>query len=139
VAYSYNPTLSSDLDKIRFLLGDTVINEMQLLDEEISGLLLMQPAMGQAAAAGAKAIAAKWALHVDNKNSELSVNASQRFEHYMKLAKDLEKRGTDPFSGKTYVSAGVKMGGISITENIELANNKDNIPITFFSGVFQNG
>jgi len=131
MAQTYDPSLTTDLDKVRILIGDTVEGSMQLLDEEITGILGIQASLGRAASAACKAIASKYALQVDTKNGKLSVSASQRFKHYMELADDLSKRGSDPFDGKNYVAAGMKAGGLSIQEGLNDDQDVDRVSEVF--------
>lgn len=45
---TYDPTLETDADKVRFLIGDTTPSTAQLSDEEIEAALGMETATGAA-------------------------------------------------------------------------------------------
>jgi len=49
VSATYDPTLATDRDWVRFLTGDTNVASPLLSNEEIDGLLLVQTATGEAA------------------------------------------------------------------------------------------
>lgn len=49
MAYSYNPSLSDDVSKLRFLLDDTVEEFAEFQDEELQALIDIQGSVEQAA------------------------------------------------------------------------------------------
>lgn len=91
-SYSGNPN-SSDIDRIRFLSGDTDSNAPLLQDEEIEFLLSIQVSPTKAARAAVDAILVKLAQEVDYTIGPEKVSASQRFEQYRMVAKNLANLG----------------------------------------------
>lgn len=91
-SYTGNP-LTSDLDLIRLLIGDTDIDEQLLTDAE---LIYFNSTFGfpyGSAAQAARAIAAKYARMVNTRNSVLWVYGASRFDHYMALINQFEDQG----------------------------------------------
>jgi len=92
MTWSYNTSLATDKDKVRFYIGDTDTNDQLLQDEEINFLLAEMSNVLLAAAHAAKAIAAKFSRQADKAVGDLRISLSQKARAYMSLAADLEKR-----------------------------------------------
>jgi len=92
MTWSYDSSLATDKDKVRFYIGDTDTNDQLLQDEEISFLLAEVSNVLLAAAHAAKAIAAKFSRQADKAIGDLRISLSQKARTYMTLAADLEKR-----------------------------------------------
>lgn len=65
MSYSYNTSLPSDLDWVRFLIGDTDSTNVRLQNEEILGLIAEETATGKglkyfAAAAALASLHLRW-------------------------------------------------------------------------------
>lgn len=89
---TYDPTLESPKDKVRHLIGDIQDYEF-LSDKEIE--LELELAGGDLYRAGAeccRAIAARVARNSDVRFSTLWQDSSQVYDHYTKLAVELERR-----------------------------------------------
>lgn len=123
--------LSTDLDKVRFLIGDTDSADQLLQDETINGVLAIQAQVGYAAAVCADMIAAKYARQVNTSNSRLSVSAAERYQHFKDLAKDLRKRAANPFSGSKSLPTNTKVGGRLKSERNSMDDATDTIQPTF--------
>jgi len=89
--YSGDPT-ASDLDGVRFLVGDVDEDEQLLSDEEIEYLLSQYSDSRMAAARAARAIAARFARQVDERVGDMALTLSQRVRHFTALADELESR-----------------------------------------------
>jgi hypothetical protein len=89
--YTGDPEVRS-LDKVRFLIGDTLSSDWQFSDAEISSLLTTEGSPLSAAVAGAHALAAKYARLIDTSTGDISKAFSQRMENYKELAKRLKER-----------------------------------------------
>lgn len=93
--YSGNPG-NSDLDELRFLIGDVDASDPQLTDEEVTYLTSVSKDGGAgysnypAAVAACRALAAKYAKKIDKTTGSLSISYSQKYQHYLELAKELE-------------------------------------------------
>jgi hypothetical protein len=88
-SYNSNP-LTSNLDAVRFLVGDTDITDTQLQDEEITYLLTVEGGVRFAAYKAAKAIASKYARKVDRNVGDLRISFSQKYRQYLDLAQALK-------------------------------------------------
>lgn len=68
--FSYAGTLDTDLDRLRFHLGDTVDgagprpNDDNFSDAELGGLIAVEGSWQRAVAAGFEALASAWSRHV---------------------------------------------------------------------------
>ena len=93
MAFTYNPSLATTLDWIRFRLGDTDSSwptGMRLEDEEINFVLSEAGNRLLAALQCARALRARFARAADTNNAGLSVAASQRFEQLGEIIRELE-------------------------------------------------
>lgn len=89
-SYSGDPA-DSDKDQIRFLVGDTNIDDQLVTDEEIAfNLALFPSTVGKpnyrAAAETAEAIASEFARKADKSVGPLSIQAKQQRDHYIEMA-----------------------------------------------------
>ena len=75
------------------------------------------------AAATARSIAADFAGAVDKKAADVSISASQKFDHYTKLAAQLERQAGKFSLGATSVYA----GGISQSDKATREDNSDRV------------
>lgn len=87
-SYSGNPA-DSDLDRLRFLIGDVDSNDQQLSDEELNFLLAQNSIIVQAAVGACDAIIAKYSRLVDQKTGDIDTKYSQRIAAYENLKKAL--------------------------------------------------
>lgn len=124
--YSGNPA-SSNRDAVRFLIGDTDTTDQQLQDAEIDWLLVENPNPNMAAAHACEALAAKYARQVSTTNLSLSVSAGDRQAQYLMLATKLRRQAQD--GGATMF-----VGGTSIAEKLERAENADEVQPAFQIG-----
>jgi len=129
MTWTYDPSISTDRDKVRLLIGDTDTSDQQLSDEEIAYLLTANGSVGLAGAEACEALAAKYARQVDTKNGVLSVAASQRYKAYVDKARslrELETRYCEVFAG-----------GLSIDAKDSLADDDDLVQPRFRRGMFK--
>lgn len=125
--YSCDPG-SSLKDEVRFLLGDTDIDDQLIKDEEIAFLLgRFESALG-AAIQGAWSIAAKFARLTDEKTGDISVSHSKLAQQFRDLASQLQDQ-----IGQSSIQ--VFAGGISMSdvdtrnEDIDRVDNQFEIGI----------
>jgi len=84
---TYDDNLSTDRDKVRFLIGDTDDDNQMLSDNEIAFLLTQENSnLLLASASACEAIAAKFARDVNYRFSTMWQDASDAYAHYMQLA-----------------------------------------------------
>lgn len=99
--YSQNPA-GSELDAVRFEIGDTTQADQELQDEEIEYVILQEDNLKYAAAAACDRIAAKYARKVQKSVGSLQISMQQKFEQYSKLASRIRARAGSapiPFAG----------------------------------------
>lgn len=91
MAWNYDPAQlgTSTLMQVRFEVGDTDSTDQQLQDEEIAYVLTIENGVIGAAARCCETLARKFARLADHNLGPAGVKASQQFEHYSKLAKEL--------------------------------------------------
>jgi hypothetical protein len=129
MSYTGNPG-SSDIDKVRFLLGDTDETSEQLTDDEITWMLTEETDAYAAASLGASALAAKYARLADRDVGDLSIKYSQLSKNFSALAKQLENQGATSAAGfKPYC------GGISISDKDSQKADADRVPPSFRIGI----
>lgn len=126
--YSGDPSIS-DLDAVRFLVGDTDSSDPQISNEEITFLLAQEGNTYKAAAGAAKSIMAKYARLADKSVGDLSISYSQRQAAYEKLAESLT-------TSASMRSAVPLAGGISVADKLVQEQDPDRVKPVFFRGQF---
>jgi hypothetical protein len=111
--YSGDP-LGNPKDRVRFLIGDTDMENPRAYDPEIQFRLSLHPNPWLAGALVAESLAARRADEINNSIGELREEARARQEKYERLAAML--RGDDGVSGR----AGTTTGGGTIPANLPL-------------------
>ncbi len=123
MSFSFDGDMSSPVNQVRVLTGDTDPSEPQLQDETITMFTVGGPlAAGSiylAAAQCCEAIASAYARQVNIKIGTSGANLEPRMQHYRARAKDLRRQnvlfgGVVPYSG-----------GISIADEMTIAGNSD--------------
>lgn len=114
-SYSGNPA-SSNLDQVRFLIGDTDAAQSQLSNEEIEYTLGSKPPKG-AAAECARAIAAKYARLVTRSVGDLNVTYKELQENYTKLAERLDAQSASEDAGVQVFAGGIFTADRVIQDN----------------------
>lgn len=106
MSFSYEkPT--TDLKRVRLLVGDTNDARVLLEDAEIQFFLDEEGGIYAAAAAAADALAAKFAGDIAVNRASGSLSKDQRFDHYQKLARALRLKGfgkAESFAGGRLIS-----------------------------------
>lgn len=100
--YSGSPS-TSDLDAVRFLMGDTDESDPQLTDSEINWLLTQETNIYYAAAMGADTVSAKYSSVINRSVGSLSIGVGEKAERWSSLATRLRAqaaaRGATPYMG----------------------------------------
>ncbi len=92
MAFTYAGTLSTDLDKVRFYIGDTVSSagpkpsDGNFTDAELSGLITAEGSWQRAVAGAFETLSSVWAGRVDHTAGPRSKSMSQVADRYAKLA-----------------------------------------------------
>ena len=108
MAFTYGGDPSnSNLETVRFLIGDTDTIDQLLQDAEITYLLTIESKLYDAAATACETIAAKFARKADTSNGTLSEKASQRslaYERRASLLRSKVNRKVQVFAGGLTIS-----------------------------------
>lgn len=92
MTFTYNGTLATDLDEIRFKIQDVTSGSGPLpggtnfTDEEINGLLTHEGTVERTVAALYEALATRWSIYVDTRIGPRDEKLSQVAERYQNLA-----------------------------------------------------
>lgn len=134
--WTYNAAqiAANPLYQLRLLIGDTVQNDKQLLDEEINYLLtLWNNNIFLAAAQCARGLQAKFARLVDVVQGEMKTNYSNKSKMYALMAVQLQSQGQNR-GGATKAYA----GGISVADKTTQVENADRVAPQFNLGMDDN-
>jgi len=126
--YSGNPA-SSDKDAVRFHLGDVNGDEQLVYDEEITYALSQERDVNGAVAACAEAVAALLSREASIKVGPLSVDLSDKAEHFWALAK--------MYRARSLVYALPSVGGISIDGKDTIRDDDDRVRPFFKRAMFR--
>lgn len=92
MAFTYSDPSNSNLEEVRFLIGDTDSTDQQFQDAEITYLLTSEGSVTAAAVAAVRALIAKYARKVNKSVGDLRLSYSDRTAHYKDLLKTLQAR-----------------------------------------------
>jgi hypothetical protein len=136
--WTYDPTLPTPKDQVRFLMGDTIAEDPQMQDEEIDALLTATGgAVGTAAVVGVRSLAAKYSRQADYWVGDLKLLASQRAQAYLRLGGQLAEMGESLLT-ISRVHQIPFAGGISVSQKELLALDADWPPTSFKKGMHDN-
>ena len=119
--YSGDPR-TSNKDAIRYLMGDVVSSEPQVMDAEIMFALSQRTSIYGAAATVCRALASKLSREADTMDKDLRDAVSQRARAYGRMAADYENQASFRSGAMPYA------GGISIADRTQQINNTDRVP-----------
>lgn len=103
--YSGDPS-ASDLDAVRFLIGDTDVSNLILTDSEVNFLLTEEGNKYSAASRAALSMAATFGRKADKSVGDLSIRYSDRRQHYLELATKLADHASMKGSALTGITGG---------------------------------
>lgn len=89
MTWSYNPALSTNLDRVRFLIGDTNTNDQLLANEEITWILTQQSDVYSAAAFACRGLQAKYARKATKSVGDLSIQWAEIANNFRDLHREL--------------------------------------------------
>lgn len=93
MTWSYQDTMPTDKDKVRFYVGDTVSTSQKLSDQEINFALTEAGSPRLAAALCCDRLAAQFTALVDTTVGTLRIAHSNKAAQYQKMAATLRARG----------------------------------------------
>lgn len=112
---TFNPDLSTPIDRVRFRLGDTDINTAQVQNESIQYYLDQNLSELMAASKVAASLAARYARLADFNVDDQMTKVSTLFEHFRKLSIDLANEAAEaptPNSNPAAFGGGIINTGI---------------------------
>lgn len=128
--YSGNPA-ASNLDALRFTIGDTNSADQQMSDEEMLYLISAHGSVRAAAIAACDALVAKHATGgtgVDKTVGDLSISGSQRAASFAALRDRLIRQSA--------LAAAPMAGGISVADKVATEDDTDRTSPSFRRGQF---
>lgn len=129
--YSGDPT-TTPKDAVRFLVGDTVEADPQVMDPEITFALTQRASPYGAAAVICRALAARLAREADTVDKDIRTTLSQRSKAYLMMASDYEMQASFRSGASPYA------GGISIADRSRQIGNTDRVQPNFNIGMTDN-
>jgi len=114
---TYDDALSTDRDRVRFHIGDTVSGagprpaDRNFTDDEIAGMVTNEGSWQRAVANGLERLAREWNRHTTFKADGLSVNRSDIAKGYRADALDWRKRFG--YTVPAYVAGQINVDGYS--------------------------
>jgi len=124
MAATYDPTMTTDKDKVRFLIQDTVVASAMLQDEEIAFMLTLYPSFRLAAANCADICSSKFASMAESKTiGNLSLSYGDKSKKYAQLANSLRMQASKvimPYAG-----------GISQSDKQTIEEDQDRVDPSF--------
>ena len=131
MSFSFNESLTSDLDKVRLRIGDTDSEEVLLSNETINALLTIRNDVVLASIDCIEAILGKFAREIDRQALGLGGPRSKKTTHYQALLKELRAEAARG-------STGVFFGGGSIAEKESIREDTDKPLAPFRLNQFKN-
>jgi len=125
MAVTYNESLASDRDRVRFAIGDTIEDsgpkpaDGNFTDPEINGLVTLEGSWQRAVAAAFETLASLWAVHATFNADGMSVSQSDIAASYREQAADWRRR----FGS----SAGASAGSLNVTRADGYSDDLDNV------------
>lgn len=133
MTFTYDNTLSTNLAKVRFRIGDTDSADPLFTDEEIGALLSSEGSVLKAALACCRSLAARFARKADAAIGMVRENLSQVSKRFGELCGDLESQ----ISAEAEASAdgaGATLTGMSISDNAASRDDADRYPDSVYLG-----
>ena len=117
MAFTFDPALSTDRDKVRFKIGDVDSGAPLLQDETVDALLVINAGVLETSIAAVKAILAKLSRDADKTALGITSNLSQKSAQYRAVLRDLEAEAED--------CPTIYFGGASRSETLDLESDPD--------------
>jgi len=133
VTWSYDTTLDTDLDRVRFYIADTDTTDQQFSNEEITAMLAIETNVLRCAARFARALATKYARDVSRAIGSLAITAaSERAKTMAQMADSLEAKA----ASSAAVNAVPFVGGRTTAQRDRLDADTGTVKPRFSRGQF---
>lgn len=130
--YSVEGIANSPLFQVRYLIGDTMMNDQQAQDEEINFALTQRPSIYGAAAMVSRSLAGKFSRLVDTVAKDLRTTLSTKARNYLRMAMEFETQAAVRSGAMPYA------GGISLSDKARQEQDSDRVPPQFDLGMQDN-
>lgn len=121
MAFTYADPSNSNLEAVRFLIGDTDSAKAQLTDAEINYLLTESGSdVYLSASSACLSLASKYARMVDKEVGDLALDYSQRQKAYIELSKELKRQMARKKSPNIFCGGLTTAGKETYTDNTAL-------------------
>lgn len=134
MTWSYDDTLATDKDKVRFFIGDIDTNDKLISDEGIEAMIEAFGNLYDAAAAIADSIAGQFARSSSLSIDGFSIRSSERANEFRALAASLRRQGQAAAGGL----GAPFVGGVSRSEMESVNADTDRVQPAFREGLFDN-
>lgn len=131
MSWSYDESLPTDRDKVRFRIGDIDTEEQLLSNETLDTLLVIRNDVVLASIDAVEGILAKFAREIDRQALGLGGPRSQKTLHYRELLKELRAQAARG-------STGIFFGGGSVAAKTSILNDTDKPKAPFRLNQWQN-
>ncbi len=129
--FTYNDAdLTTDLNKVRRLVGDVNSTSPEFQDEEMNFFIDEEANIYSAAALACTNLAVRYAQHIDKSLDGFSLSASQKYEHYKELAAEYTAKAKVKGTPQVY------SGGISVSDKTTIEADTDIPTPDFYRGQF---
>ncbi len=130
--YTLSQLQTDSLAQVRFLIGDTLVSDQLLQDEEINAAVVLKGNVYGAASYCCRSIAATFSRQVDSAVGDLRASFSQKAKAFLLLAVKLE--GDFAMTGGALPVA----GGLTVTDKQAAEDDPDRVPPQFTLGMEDN-
>ena len=134
MAWSYDPGLLTDKDKVRFYVGDVDTTDQLRSDEEIEAIVAIEGTILEASAATCESLAAQYAREVTKTTGRFRREASDKSKRYSELAGYLRGRS----GAEDSLTAVPHVGGISVSRKETVESDTDRVDPAFSVGMRDN-
>ena len=123
------------IDTIRILIQDTGLTPI-LSDDDLDAIVAVEDNVYRAASTCCRSLAAYYAKKVSLTVDVIKIENTQKFEHFLSLAKFYDQRAREGggYSGAGAVGTGVLLTGVSVSEIDSVVADTDRVDSTFYMG-----
>lgn len=127
------------IDTIRVLIQDTGLTPI-MADEDIEAIISIEDNVYRAASACCRAMAAYFAKKVSLTIDVIKIENTQKFEHFVALAKFYDQRAREGggYAGVGAIGTGVLLTGVSTSEIETVIADVDRVDSVFYTGMTDN-
>lgn len=127
MTFTYSSTnLTTDLAKVRRLIGDTASATAEFTDEEINFYIDTESNIYGAASVACGSLAAKYASKVNKTVGKLKIDASDKYKHFKELSESYKAKAKVKGAPTLYA------GGISVADKDSQKADSDRVEPAFY-------